>query len=240
VIPSARAVRTTAPITAFNPGQSPPPMVTPIVRVCSRIPDASPEATEDFTLSIARVAASLHVKVSTGSALEELFASDTILLLDSNDGLDPWARRGADMETLEKLKPLALLLLRAGLGVVFIFHGYPKLLTHTQEIMGAFGKMGFPGYFVYIAGVVEFFGGIVLILGLFTRIAALLLAGEMAIAVLRVHLPQGTIMDVKNYEFPMILALTCFALATLGAGLISLDHAIYRGGRPARRPKGRG
>ena len=52
------------------------------------------------------------------------------------------------MEVLEKLKPLALLLLRAGLGIVFIFHGYPKLFTHTHEIMSAFGKMGFPGFFV--------------------------------------------------------------------------------------------
>ena len=145
------------------------------------------------------------------------------------------------MEVLEKLKPLALLLLRAGLGIVFIFHGYPKLFTHTHEIMSAFGKMGFPGFFVYIAGVFEFFGGIVLILGLFTRIAALLLAGEMAVAVLKVHLPQGAITDVKNYEFPMMMAVACFALATIGAGMLSLDHAIYRGGgRPPRRGKERG
>jgi putative oxidoreductase len=145
------------------------------------------------------------------------------------------------MEILEKLKPLALLMLRAGLGIVFIFHGYPKLFTHTHEMMGAFGKMGFPQFFVYIAGVLESFGGMVLILGLFTRIAALLLAGEMAVAVLKVHLPQGAITDVKNYEFPMILCLACFALATIGAGLISLDHAIFRGGaKPPRRPKERG
>ena len=144
------------------------------------------------------------------------------------------------MQSLEKLKPLALLLLRAGLGVIFIFHGYPKLFTHTHEMMGGFQKMGFPGYFVYIAGVLEFFGGLVLILGLFTRIAALLLAGEMAVAVLKVHLPQGAITDVKNYEFPMILAAACFLLATMGAGLISLDQAIYRGGgKPSRRPRDR-
>ena len=145
------------------------------------------------------------------------------------------------MEVLEKLKPLALLLLRAGVGVVFIFHGYPKLFTHTHDMMAAFGRMGFPEFFVYISGVLEFFGGIILILGLFTRIAALLLAGEMAIAALKVHLPQGAITDVKNYEFPMILAVACFALATIGAGTISLDHAIFRGGgRPPRRAKDRG
>ncbi len=145
------------------------------------------------------------------------------------------------MEILERLKPLALLLLRVGLGIVFIFHGYPKLFTHTHDMMPVFQRMGFPPYFVYIAGVIEFFGGIVLILGLFTRIGALLLAAEMAIAILKVHLPQGPITEVKNYEFPMVLAVACFALATIGAGMISLDHAIYRGGgRPPRRLKDRG
>ncbi len=39
------------------------------------------------------------------------------------------------MQSMEKLKPLALLLLRLALGVIFAFHGYPKLFTHTQEAM---------------------------------------------------------------------------------------------------------
>src|SRR5271156_5030947 len=83
------------------------------------------------------------------------------------------------MEELEKLKPLALLLLRLGLGIIFVYHGYPKLFTHTHETMQGMAHMGFPAYFAYIAGVFEFFGGWLLILGLFTRIAALLLALEM-------------------------------------------------------------
>jgi putative oxidoreductase len=95
--------------------------------------------------------------------------------------------------------------------------------------------MGFPGYFVYIAGTIEFFGGAMLILGLFTRIAGLLLAGEMTIAIWRVHLPQGPITMVKNYEFPLVLAAAAFTLATVGAGLISLDQAIFGGGRRAPR-----
>ena len=48
------------------------------------------------------------------------------------------------MEILERLKPLALLLLRVGIGIVFIFHGYPKLFTHTHDMMPAFQRMGFP------------------------------------------------------------------------------------------------
>jgi len=144
------------------------------------------------------------------------------------------------MEFLEKLKPLALLLLRVALGIIFITHGYPKLFTHLHETVAGFQHMGFPGYFAYIAGVLEFFGGLLLIAGLFTPIAALLLAIEMGVAIWRVHLPQGTILAVNNYEFPLALAAGAFALATIGAGAISLDHVLY-GARPKapRRPKDR-
>ena len=142
------------------------------------------------------------------------------------------------MQSLEKLKPLALLFLRWALGVIFIYHGYPKLFTHTQQFLQAFPRMGFPAYFVYIAGVLEFFGGCLLIVGLFTQIAALLLAGEMAIAIWKVHLPEGGVMAVDNYQFPLAMAVGAFALAALGAGVISVDQLIYRGGRRvARRPK---
>jgi putative oxidoreductase len=132
------------------------------------------------------------------------------------------------MHNLDKLKPLALLILRLGLGIIFIYHGWPKLITHTHETLQAFPHMGFPSYFAYIAGIVELFGGALLIVGLFTRIAALLIAGEMAIAILRVHLPQGGIMAVGNYQFPLACAVGAFALVALGAGAISLDCAIFK------------
>ncbi len=48
------------------------------------------------------------------------------------------------MDGLEKLKPLALLLLRVGLGIIFVHHGYPKLFTHTRDTIGMFVHMGFP------------------------------------------------------------------------------------------------
>ena len=134
------------------------------------------------------------------------------------------------MQFLEKLKPVALLFLRLGLAAIFIFHGYPKLFGHAGQWMDAFGHMGFPRYFAYISGVLEFFGGLLLIAGLFTRITGLLLAIEMAIAIWRVHLPQGTFLDVHNYEMPLALCVGSFALAAVGAGVISLDHLLYGGG----------
>lgn len=132
------------------------------------------------------------------------------------------------MHHFEKLKPLALLLLRLGLGIIFIYHGFPKLFGHTHRTMQQFLHMGFPSYFAYIAGIVEFFGGCLLIVGLFTRIAALLLAGEMAIAIVKVHLPQAGPMAVSNYQFPLVLAVAAFALVAVGAGAISLDRAIFK------------
>jgi putative oxidoreductase len=145
------------------------------------------------------------------------------------------------MQSLEKLKPLALLLLRVGLGIILVFHGYPKLFTHTHEAMQGFEHMGFPTYFVYIAGVVEFFGGCLLILGLFTRIAGLLVAGEMAVALVKVHGLFSNPAKVDNYQFPLAVAVGAFTLAALGAGLVSIDQAIYgdRRGSFSRRAKGK-
>jgi putative oxidoreductase len=139
------------------------------------------------------------------------------------------------MHTLEKLKPLALLLLRVAVGLIFIYHGYPKLFGHTRDAMQTFVHMGLPGYFVYIAGVIEFFGGCMLIVGLFTRIAGLLLAGEMAVGLWTVHKIISNPMAVGNYELPLMLAVATFALATVGAGLISFDQALFREGRSAGR-----
>ena len=139
------------------------------------------------------------------------------------------------MQSLEKLKPLALLLLRVAVGVIFIYHGYPKLFELTREAMQGFVHMGFPGYFVYIAGVIEFFGGCLLIAGLFTRIAGLLLAGEMAVALWRVHHILLDPLAVHNYELPLMLAVGAFALASLGAGVVSFDQALFREGRSSPR-----
>jgi putative oxidoreductase len=145
------------------------------------------------------------------------------------------------MQSLEKLKPLALLLLRLGLGIILVYHGYPKLFTHTHETMQGFEHMGFPSYFVYIAGVMEFFGGCLLIVGLFTRIAGLLVAGEMAVALVKVHGLISNPAKVDSYQFPLAVAVGAFTLAALGAGLISIDQAIYgeRRGSFSRRAKGK-
>jgi uncharacterized membrane protein YphA (DoxX/SURF4 family) len=60
----------------------------------------------------------------------------------------------------------------------------------------------------------------------------------MAIAIWRVHLPQGSVLAVHNYEFPLALAVGAFTLAAVGAGVVSFDNAIFRArGNPSRRAK---
>lgn len=142
------------------------------------------------------------------------------------------------MRILDSLRPVGLLLLRIALGIIFIAHGYPKL-THLRggaQMQSFFVEHGLPGYFVYIAGVIEAFGGGLLVLGLFTRAAALLLALEMCVAIWKVHSGHGYL-AVHDYEFPLALASACFALATAGAGMISLDGPLFEGGGKARMPR---
>lgn len=135
--------------------------------------------------------------------------------------------KGSGASHLEKLRPLALLFLRCATAAVFISHGYPKLFTQRHQFMAAFPHMGFPWYFVYIAGILELFGGCLLVVGLFTRLAALLLAGEMAIVLWKIKFPQG-IYQVGHYQIELMLATAAFTLFVLGAGAISLDRALFR------------
>jgi putative oxidoreductase len=140
---------------------------------------------------------------------------------------------------LDRLQPIALLALRIVLGTIFLFHGYPKLAHTHGNLQSVFVEHGLPGYFLYVAGILEGFGGGLLLLGLFTRPAALLLAIEMCVAIWKVHSVHGYF-AVHEYEFPLALAAACFALATVGAGLVSLDYPLFEGGGGrGRAPRGK-
>jgi len=142
------------------------------------------------------------------------------------------------MKFLNSLQPLGLLLLRLSLALIFFSHGYPKVAHSAPGMQAFFVDHGLPGYFVYISGVLEVFGAMLLVLGLFTRGAALLLAIEMAVAIWKVH-TAGGYLAVHNYEFPLTMLAGSFALATVGAGRLSLDHPLFEGGnsRPPRYSK---
>jgi putative oxidoreductase len=122
---------------------------------------------------------------------------------------------------------MGLLLLRVALGVIFFTHGYPKLAHANPQMQDMFLQHGLQPQLVYVAGVLETFGGLLLLLGVFTRAAALVLVTEMCVAIVKVNSVHG-IMALHEYEFPLALAAACFALVTTGAGSASLDRLLSR------------
>jgi putative oxidoreductase len=130
------------------------------------------------------------------------------------------------MKSLNVLQPLGLLVLRLVLALIFFSHGYPKVTHSAPGMQTFFVEHGLPGYFVYISGVMEVFGAVLLALGVFTRATALLMAIEMGVAIWKVH-SAGGYLAVHNYEFPLAMLAACFALATVGAGRLSLDQPLF-------------
>ena len=142
------------------------------------------------------------------------------------------------MKSLNGLQPLGLLVLRLGLGLIFFTHGYPKLAHSGSGMQGFFIQHGLPGYFVFVSGVLEVFGGGLLIAGLFTRGAALLLAIETGLVLGRFMVSSAGIYAFGRYEMPLLLEAMAVALVTTGAGAISIDAFTFESGRKSvKKPK---
>lgn len=126
---------------------------------------------------------------------------------------------------------IGLLALRAALGAAFIVHGYPKLFKNFAGFSGWLEAIGFkPGkVWGFIAGAVEFFGGIALILGLFTQITAAFIAIEMLVAMRKVKWGKAKFVEMEKmgWELDLIYFAAAIALMTLGAGDYSLDRYLF-------------
>jgi putative oxidoreductase len=123
-----------------------------------------------------------------------------------------------------------LALLRVVLGATFIMHGGQKLFVYGfAGVTGAFGQMGIPmpGLLGPFVAFVEFFGGIAILLGLLTRLAALGIGATMIVAILTVHLKNGFFAPT-GVELPLSLLASALTLVITGAGAYSLDTAIER------------
>lgn len=122
---------------------------------------------------------------------------------------------------------LGIAILRIVVGIVFAAHGTQKLFTiGFGGVAHMFQGLGIPQPHIaaIVVTLVEFLGGIALILGLATRYAALLLAIDMAVAILKVHLHNGFFSSKGGYEFPLTLLAACLALALAGPGSPALDQ----------------
>ena len=121
-----------------------------------------------------------------------------------------------------------LLLLRAALGIVFVAHGGQKLFTMGPEnVAGFLGQLGVPfaGLSAILLIAVELGGGLLLLAGALTRVAALLIAGAMAVATLTVHAANGFFLP-NGVEFTLTLMLASLALVMTGAGAYSVDAQL--------------
>lgn len=132
------------------------------------------------------------------------------------------------MRYLDRCQPLALLVMRIVLGAIMIGHGYHKVFGGMDKVVHMVSGLGLPGWLAYLSAYTEFFGGILVIAGLFTRVVALAILIDMLVAIAKVHWKNGLI-GQGGYEFPLSLAAIAFALILFGAGPIALD-GIRRGG----------
>jgi putative oxidoreductase len=130
-------------------------------------------------------------------------------------------------------------ILRLVLGVVFFAHGAQKMLGWFggygfHGTMGFFEHMGMPAPVAFLVISTEFFGGLGLIVGLLTRIAALGIGVEMIGAIFMVHLPNGFFMNWfgnqkgEGYEYHLLVVAVAAALLLRGAGAFSLDRALSK------------
>jgi putative oxidoreductase len=145
---------------------------------------------------------------------------------------------------------ISLLILRVATGLIFLPHGYSKCFGSGGPSAFAADLPGYhiPAFLGYLAAYAEFFGAILLIAGLVTRLDALLLAGTMFVAVFVVQLPDAMrdpdgaghrfAASMHVIELPLAMLAMTAAVLIMGPGRISLDALLRKsGGRAEARPE---
>lgn len=128
-----------------------------------------------------------------------------------------------------QFNPFILLLTRVAVGYMFLLHGTAKFFEFPVSMTKGNGSVPLFSLFG-VAGVLEIVGGILLILGLFTRLTSFVLAGQMAVAYFMFHAMSGGIFDPISNKGEAA-ALFCMAFLLLwhaGAGKFSLDNALFK------------
>ena len=121
------------------------------------------------------------------------------------------------MDFFNRLQPVALLVMRLVLGAIMLAHGYSKVFGgfhgHQQMVV----SLGLPAWMAYLSTGTEFFGGIAIVLGVFTRFFSLAFLIEMAVTIWKVNFRNG-LKGPGGYEFPLALATIALALLCFGGG----------------------
>lgn len=122
----------------------------------------------------------------------------------------------------------AVAILRVVAGFIFIMHGYPKLLGGIEGTAGFFGSLGIPlpELAAWSVALLETFGGLALILGLFVTPVAILFAIEMLTGIVLVHAPNGFYVvgpGQGGMEFNLLLIASMLVLILAGPGVASID-----------------
>ncbi|OIK17201.1 oxidoreductase [Bacillus sp. MUM 116] len=129
---------------------------------------------------------------------------------------------------------IGLLIIRLVIGVLFIGHGAQKLFGW----FGGYGLKGTGGWFESIgmkpgvtmalfAGLAEFIGGILFALGFLTPLAGILIVGTMAMAITKVHAPNGLWATANGYEYNLTLLAVAIGIALIGPGHYALDSFLF-------------
>ncbi|MBI3088314.1 MAG: DoxX family protein [Candidatus Omnitrophica bacterium] len=130
---------------------------------------------------------------------------------------------------LDRYRDVGLLILRVGLGAMFLFHGWPKVSGGPErwaQVGGAVANVGItfaPAFWGFLAALSEFGGGLCLIAGFCTRLAALFMAGTMTVAA-TMHLCRGDGLAVASHAIEA--GIVFLSLILIGPGRYSLDEGI--------------
>ena len=133
-----------------------------------------------------------------------------------------WGKR-MNTNDLSKYNSVALLLLRLGVAVVFIYHGWGKV-TGIEGVQEFFGNVGIPlaGIMAWVVALTEFVGGIMVLAGFKIRIPSILLAIVMVVAILTVKISAG----FEAARIDILLLMMTLSLSILGSGSYSVDSML--------------